>query len=111
MTAAANTAPEPSAGRDPLHPHRATPTTIRAALLPEDREQFDAAYTAALDTARESLDLTELHEMVESWRRIAVVQRDPADFRRIARRVAELLTGQPSPDDEPLAVTRVKAGM
>jgi len=80
-------------------------------LLPEDRARFDAAYELALTRTRESLDLTELLRTLEHWRRTALVQRDPEEFRRVVRRAAELLTGQASQVDEPLAVTRAKAGM
>lgn len=84
---------------------------IRSALLPEDQVAFDAAYDTALADARSSLDLAGLFEMLERWRRLALLQEDPARFREVARRAAELLTGRPSPDDEPLPVTRAKAGM
>jgi hypothetical protein len=80
-------------------------------LLPEDRAAFDAAYTAALDAARESLDLTTLFETLERWRRVAALQADRENFRRVARRAAELHTGEPVPADEPLSVTRAKAGL
>jgi hypothetical protein len=80
-------------------------------LLPEDRAAFDAAYTAALDAARESLDLTTLFETLERWRRVAALQADRENFRRVARRAAELRTGEPVPADEPLSVTRAKAGL
>jgi hypothetical protein len=100
---------EPASGH-PLGPG-ASPEHIRTALLPEDRGRFDAAYELALTRARESLDLTELFRTLEHWRRTALIQHDPAEFRRVVRRVAELLTGQASLADEPLAVTRAKAGM
>jgi hypothetical protein len=80
-------------------------------LLPSDRSAFDASYTAALDAARETLDLTALFETLERWRRIAVLHADPENFRRIARRVAQLRTGASAPDDEPLSITRAKAGL
>jgi hypothetical protein len=35
---------------------------------------------------------------------------DPDDFRRMVRRAAELLTGEPVPADEPPSVTCAKAG-
>jgi hypothetical protein len=89
----------------------ASPEAIRSALLPEDQPAFDAAYDAALIHARESRDLTELFQMLERWRGLAALQNDPEIFRRVARRAAEKLTGQPSPEDEPLAVTRAKARM
>jgi len=94
----------------PLRPG-AAPRAIRAALLPEDQPKFDVAYSEALAEARASQDLTELFTVLEEWRRIAVIQSDPARFHQAARRVAGLLTGQSVPDDEPLAVTRAKAGM
>ena len=84
----------------------AVPADIRAALLPEDRERFDVAYGEALVQARESLDLTELFKRLEHWRRVAVLQSDPAEFRRVVRRAATTLTGQDIPEEEPLAVTR-----
>jgi hypothetical protein len=68
---------------------------MRAALLPDYRERFDNEFTA----------------MLNDWRFKAMVQQNPADFRRLARRAAELLTGEPRPEDEPLEVTRAKAGI
>lgn len=89
----------------------ASPRAIRSALLPDDQIAFDSTYSAALADARASLDLTALFEMLERWRRVALLQQDPTRFHALARRAAELLTGQPIPDDEPLAVTRAKAGI
>lgn len=95
---------------DPLRPG-AAPAAIRDALLAEDRSAFDTAYQRALAAAREDLDLTELFRCLEHWRRIALLQRDPDRFASVARRAAERLTGQPVPDDEPLAQTRRHAGL
>ncbi len=75
-------------------------------MLPEDRGAFLTEYAGALAAPRDSLDLTGLFRMLEHWRRVAALQSDPQVFRRVARRAAHLLTGQPSPEDEPLAVTR-----
>jgi hypothetical protein len=94
----------------PLRPG-AAPAAIRAALLPADQAAFDAAYTAALAGAREQLDLSELFQMLERWRRLAVLQRDPEGYRRMVRRAAEAVTGGPVPADEPLEVTRARAGL
>lgn len=94
----------------PLRPG-ASPHDIRAALLADDRVQFDDAYARALADARVSLDLTELFRTLEQWRRTALLHSDPQEFRRVVRRAAELLTGEAIPSDEPLAVTRAKAGM
>lgn len=90
----------------------ATPATIRSWLATdEDRARFLEEYATALDRAREELDLTAVHDTIEEWRRIAVLQTDPAGFRRTVRYAAEQATGHPSPEDEPLAVTRAKAGI
>lgn len=95
---------------DPLLPG-AAPATIRNTLLPEDQAQFDTAYQRALVTAREDMDLTELFRCLEHWRRIALLQRDPARFASIIRRAAERLTGEPVSVDEPLTVTRRRVGL
>jgi len=79
--------------------------------LPEDRERFDDAYEQALAQARHSLDLTELFKTLEHWRRLALLQSNPADFRRVVRRAAEALTGEEIPADEPLGVTRARVGL
>ncbi|MEJ2860635.1 DUF6247 family protein [Actinomycetospora flava] len=89
----------------------ASPEAIREALLPEDRVRFDSAFDAALDELRRHRDLTVLFDMLEHWRRIAIVQSDRGRFTALARRVAEQVTGEASPADEPLAVTREKAGI
>lgn len=101
---------EPTAGGHPLR-RGVSPQAIRSTLLAEDQAAFDTAYDTALADARSSLDLTGLFDMLERWRRLALLQQDPTRFQGVARRAAELLTGEPSPDDEPLAVTRAKAGM
>lgn len=99
----------PRAGH-PLLPG-ASPAAIRAGLLPEDRQRFDTAYETALVQAKSSLDLTELFRTLEHWRRLALLQSNPVDYQRVVRRTAEALTGQPTPPDEPLAVTRERAGL
>jgi hypothetical protein len=108
VTAHASDAAQP--GANPLAPG-ASPHAIRAALLESDRGQFDAAYAAALEIARERLELIELFDVLEQWRRVAVLQSDRESFRAVARRAAELVTGEPVPDDEPLEITRAKAGL
>lgn len=101
---------------DPLAPtsslrRGASPAAVRAALLDQDQTRFDQAYADALATAGESFDLTALFEMLERWRHVGLLQQDPTRFHAVARRAAELLTGQPCAPDEPLTVTRAKAGM
>lgn len=95
---------------DPLLPG-ASPAAIRAALLSDDQVLFDRAYAGALATARDQLDLTELLRCLESWRRLALLQRDPDEFAALVRRAAEKLTGRPVAEDEPLAQTRRRVGI
>ncbi len=103
-----------SVGEEPVSRHPlakgASPEAIAAALLPGDRAEFFTEYEQALVAARESLDLTALFTMLEHWRRVAALQADPEVFRRVVRRAADLLTGEPSPANEPLEETRRKAG-
>jgi hypothetical protein len=97
-----------------LHPLRpgATPATIRTWLATdEDRVAFVTEYDDALDRARRELDISAVHEVIERWRRVALLQGDPAGFRHVVRYAAEQATGTPSPEDEPLEVTRRKAGI
>ncbi|MCD2186630.1 DUF6247 family protein [Actinomycetospora soli] len=89
----------------------ASPASIRAALLPEDKTVFDAAYEDALERARRDYDLAALHDTLENWRRQAIAQSDPEAFRLMVRRAAAFFSGEPVPSDEPFAVTRAKAGM
>ncbi|MEJ2869080.1 DUF6247 family protein [Actinomycetospora sp. OC33-EN08] len=89
----------------------ASPRTIGEWLSPELRRRFVRDYEAALDRARVDLDLEGLHEEVERWRQIAVLQTDPVGFRRTMRRAAEIATGEPSPEDEAWETTLAKAGM
>ena len=89
----------------------ASPAAIRSGLFAEDRPEFDAAYSAALDEARGSNELAPLQDMLKEWRRRAVLQSDPEAFRRSVRRAAEYFTGTPVPDDEPFEVTRAHAGL
>ena len=89
----------------------ASPAVIRAALLVADRAGFDAAYAAALVESRETLELAGLFRTLERWRRLAVLQGDLEAYRQMVRRAAQTLTGQQSPVDEPLEITRSKAGM
>ena len=106
MTAAEEIEHGPTPARHPLAPG-ATPTAISHHLLREDRGRF----RQALEAAKAGGDADEVDRCMEHWRRVAVVERDRDEFVRIARRDAEQNTGEASPPDEPLALTRAKAGM
>lgn len=68
----ADPADRPSRGR-----LERSPDAIRAALPPERRATFDAAYTAALEEARATYRLDGIHDVIETWWRVVVVIRDP----------------------------------
>lgn len=89
----------------------ASPEAISSYLLPADRERFNAEYEAALDEARRGYELSGVQELVEHWRQIAVLQSEPAAFAQSVRVVAEIVTGQSTPEGESFEVTRQKAGM
>lgn len=101
---------EPVAGQGPL-PRGASPAQVRDRLPEPERSRFLAEYEAALDEARRTLDLAPVFEAVERYRLIAMAWSDPERFRRSIRRWAEIVTGEPTPHDEPFEVTRRKAGI
>ena len=49
----------------------APPAVVRAALVPEDVERFDAQWRATMAAATESLDLGGVQRLLESWRNVA----------------------------------------
>ena len=81
----------------------AEPADVRAALLAEQRGEFDADYEQALQAAREQLSLRELDRVLTTWRRVAaLVQADPEGYRRMLRTAdATLRTGQPRAGSRP----------
>ncbi|MFI9009911.1 DUF6247 family protein [Actinosynnema sp. NPDC053489] len=90
MTAAAAHEPSPEIAR--------TPEAIRAALLPEERDAFDADCRHALGQAVEQSSLQPVRDVLDHWWRIATVTRhDPAAHRRMLARVDQTLTGQTPP--------------
>jgi len=44
---------------------------VHAGLIPEDVAEFDRQWRVVMATATETLDLTSVHHVLESWRRIA----------------------------------------
>ncbi|WP_220187096.1 DUF6247 family protein [Pseudonocardia pini] len=72
----------------------ATPAAIRAALVPEEREQFERAYRAAMIDATESLDLTGVLSILRAYHRIAVMtHRQGAEaHQRMLDKAREILT-------------------
>ena len=77
----------------------ASPAEVRAGLTPEDATEFDRSWRAAMARATEALDLTPVHQLLESWRRIAWLTsaHGVEGYRRLMTRAEETLeTGKPS---------------
>ena len=76
-------------------PALATPREIRAALLPEEVGQFDTAWRNSLARATEALDLSEVHAVLDCWRRIArMTLTDPEAHRRMLAKAERRLAGE-----------------
>jgi len=67
MTAAAEH--ESSGARPPFAD--ASPARVRAALIPEEAAEFDRQWAEVMARATRELDLTEVLETLEAWRRVA----------------------------------------
>lgn len=92
----------PTATRVPFA--TASPAELREAILPEDRDQFDASYQHALNAATQTLRLDELETFLAHWRRIAWAQTAHGHDRwraLLAQADHTLRTGQPPPGTVP----------
>ncbi|GAA1306666.1 hypothetical protein Psi02_24440 [Planotetraspora silvatica] len=67
-----------------------SPRAIRAALPVEALDAFDREYREALRSAADELDLTPLHECVESWWRQAVLKADPLAYAVMTEQAQEI---------------------
>jgi len=108
MATAAAHEPEPVSARPPFAD--ASPAQVRAALVPEDAERFDREWRAVMVEATENLDLTQVHQTLESWRRVAWLTRanGPDGYRRLLARAEETVrTGRMPADSVP--IEQVKA--
>lgn len=72
-----------------------SPEAVRAALLPEQVGEFDAALAAA----RQTLHLDQLRHVLRMWRRMALMsEQDPDGHRQMLVTVAEVQrAGRPRP--------------
>lgn len=86
---------------------------MRAALIPEEAEEFDAQWREVMAAATESLDLTEVFATLEEWRRIArlTVARGAEEHRAMYRRAAGRLTGRVIAADMPIAEVKALLGL
>ncbi|MGH3925393.1 MAG: DUF6247 family protein [Pseudonocardiaceae bacterium] len=76
-----------------------SPAQLREAIVPEDVDQFDAGYRAALNTAAETLMLDKLESFLEHWRRVAWCQTDAGHdrWRAMLTEADRRLAGGPPP--------------
>ena len=111
MTAAAT--PEPRNGRGGRAFAGATAAEVHAALIPEEAAEFKQEWQAALTKAAETLDLTEVFAILESWRTVAqlTAAAGAEAHRAMYRRAATRLTGDDIPADEPLRRTKARLGL
>jgi hypothetical protein len=88
----------------------ASPAEVRRALAPEDAAVFDEQWREAMSTAMDTLDLTGVHDVLDSWRPVAWLTsaRGVAGYRRILARADETLrTGNRPPGSVSLEMTRL----
>lgn len=111
VTAAAT--PEPWRGRGGPSFADASPAQVRAALIPEEAVEFEQQWRAVMARATETLDLAEVLETLESWRRVArlTAAAGAEAHRAMYRRAAARLTGKDVPADEPLSRTKARLGL
>ncbi|AIG81294.1 Hypothetical protein AJAP_42635 (plasmid) [Amycolatopsis japonica] len=89
-----------AAAHHPEHPEPSgleSPWAIRDALLPEERDEFGAAFQRALDVAKQTRNPGLIFETLENWRRIAQQTLvDPAAHRAMLQQAARTMrTGEP----------------
>ena len=78
----------------------ATPAQIRAALTSEDAVRFDQHWREVMQRATEQLDLAEVHEALEAWRRTAWLTsaRGHDGYRRMLARAEETVRTRRGPE-------------
>jgi hypothetical protein len=91
----------------------ASPAEVRSALIPEEAEEFDLQWRAVMAEATETLDLSEVLETLEFWRRVArlTTAAGAEAHREMYRRAAAKLTGEDIPADEPLPRVKARLGL
>lgn len=110
VTAASAGSPQP--GRPPFVD--ATPAQIRDALTPEDVTEFDRQWRKVMNQAMDRLDLSEVHKVLEAWRRVAwlTVASGPHEYRQTMASAAQRLrTGERGAGSVPWHQLRAKLGL
>ena len=98
MTAAASW---PELTPIPALPPDATPQAIRAALVGDERAEFERDYRAALAEAARTLDLTGVLDALRNWRHVAwIMQRHgPEAHHRMLDAAGRLMAGGEVPTE------------
>lgn len=111
MTAAAT--PEPGHGWHGSSFAAASPAEVHAALIPEEAAEFEREWRVVMSRAIDTLDLSEVLETLDSWRRVAqlTAATGAEAHRAMYRRAAARLTGEDIPAGEPLAQTKARLGL
>ena len=106
-------APEPSQpGHRPFAD--ATPAQIRDALGDLEATEFARQWRSAMDRARDRLDLTEVQDVLESWRRIAwlTTELGPEGYRNmISSAEQRARTGERASGSVPWSQLKVELGI
>ncbi|MGH3906035.1 MAG: DUF6247 family protein [Pseudonocardiaceae bacterium] len=92
----------------------ASPAQIRAAIVPEDRDQFDISLRRALDAVAATLSLDPLAEFLAHWRRLAWVQAGNGhdSYRGMLAKADRILaTSQPEPGARPWDEIKAELGL
>ena len=103
---------EPERGRPPFAD--ASPAQVRAALVPEEAAEFDRQWHEVMARATQQLDLTEVHAVLDGWRRIAWITsaNGPETHRRMLSSIDERLrTGERHPGAVPWEQIEVQLGL
>ncbi|MFE3195066.1 DUF6247 family protein [Nocardia sp. NPDC059240] len=69
----------------------ADPEALRAALPTALREEFDAEWVRALDRAKQSHSLAEIHDLLNKWQHTAVMEmRESGSYQRLLEKGAQI---------------------
>jgi hypothetical protein len=102
----------PGPGRPPFAD--ASPARIRAALTAEDAEAFDRQWRRLMARATETLDLAEVQQALEDWRRVAwlTAELGPEGYRRMLQSAGERLrTGSRADGAVPWTQLKAELGL
>lgn len=86
---------------------------MHAALIPEEKAEFEREWRSVMASATETLDMTEVFATLDSWRLVARLTgaAGAEAHRSMYRRAAARLTGKAVPAGEPLSETKAKLGL